>query len=170
MDPRRPKARAGRLMRKWCMPDDAQKPNLGLIFEIFNEVGIIEQLSRALLEAQLPKGLIAPHFGVISHLSKRPEGSTPIDMARAFQVPKTSMTHTLQGLEKHGLVTIGPNPADGRSKLVVLTEAGHALRNETYAKLGPDVMKAAAALDLEALAAIKPVLQNLREYLDTARD
>ena len=33
-------------------------------FRFFNEVGIIEQLSRALLEARLPAPYIAPHFGV----------------------------------------------------------------------------------------------------------
>lgn len=140
-----------------------------VIFEIFNEIGILEQLSRALLEAQLPKGLIGPHFGVMSHLSKRPEGSTPIDMARAFQVPKTSMTHTLQGLEKHGLVDIRANPADGRSKLVTLTPAGHALRDQMFNDLRPDIGKMIAHLDLEELASIKPVLVKLREYLDAAR-
>ena len=38
--------------------------DLTVLFEVFKEIGIIEQLSRALLEARLPDGLIAPHFGV----------------------------------------------------------------------------------------------------------
>jgi len=152
------------------MPEDPHPSDPALLLDLFTEIGIIEQLCRALLEAQLPAGIISPHFGVISHLSKRPEGCTPIDMARAFQVPKTSMTHTLQGLLKHGLVEIRANPSDGRSKLVVLSEAGHALRDQTFARLGPDLAKAAAALDMAELAAITPVLGKLRLYLDSARD
>ena len=140
------------------------------IFEVFNEIGILEQLTRALLEARLPEGLIAPHFGVISHLSKRPEGSTPLDMARAFQVPKTSMTHTLQGLHKHGLIEIKPNPADGRSKLVTLTPAAHKLRGDVFEALTPDVRKLMAHFDLDEFHKVKPMLVKLRQYLDEARN
>ena len=69
--------------------------NPAVFFEVFNEIGIIEQLSRAVLEARLPDGLIAPHFTVLNHLVRVKDGQTPVHMARAFQVPKTSMTHTL---------------------------------------------------------------------------
>ena len=75
-----------------------------IFFEVFNEIAIIEQLSRAILEARLPHGLIAPHFTVLNHLTRVGDGRTPIQMARAFQVPKTSMTHTIKGLEGHALV------------------------------------------------------------------
>ena len=48
---------------------------------LFNEIGIIEQLARSLLEAQLPAGLIAPHFNVLSHLSRVRDGQTPLRVA-----------------------------------------------------------------------------------------
>ncbi|MGA9253993.1 MAG: MarR family transcriptional regulator [Roseobacter sp.] len=136
------------------------------LFELFNEIGIIEQLSRASLEARLPQGLIAPHFVVLNHLVRLGDGRAPIDMARAFQVPKTTLTHTLKGLEGHGLIEMRPNPDDGRSKLVYLTDAGRALRHETIAALGPDFDRIAEGLDVAKLAHVVPALRELRIFLD----
>ncbi|MFL4472185.1 MarR family winged helix-turn-helix transcriptional regulator [Tateyamaria armeniaca] len=148
------------------MPD----PNPAVFFEVFNEIGIIEQLSRAVLEARLPHGLIAPHFTVLNHLVRVRDGQTPVHMARAFQVPKTSMTHTLKGLEAHGLVQLRPNEEDGRSKRVWLTDAGRALRAETIAVLGLEFAQMAKDFDVERLLAITPVLRDLRIMMDAARD
>jgi DNA-binding MarR family transcriptional regulator len=141
-----------------------------LLFDLFNEIAIIEQLTRTLLEKHLPAGLIAPHFAVLSHLLRRGDGATPIDMARAFQVPKTSMTHTLKGLEERGMVSLRPNPDDGRSKQVWLTQAGRSLRADTIVVLTPEMEAIAQALDLEKLQEIKPTLTALRSYLDAARN
>ena len=148
------------------MPDT----NPAVFFEIFTEIGIIEQLSRASLEARLPDGLIAPHFAVLNHLVRVHDGRAPIEMARAFQVPKTSMTHTLKGLEKRGLVEMRPNAEDGRSKRVWLTEAGRTLRAQTIAALGADFAKMAAEFDLDRLASIRPILRDLRIMMDAARN
>ena len=145
-------------------------PTPAVFFEVFNEIGITEQLSRAILEARLPHGLIAPHFTVLYHFSRVRDGQTPMAMARAFQVPKTSLTHTLRGLEERGLITLRPNPEDGRSKCVWLTEEGRMMRQEVIASLGPDFARMAAEFDMHKLAAIKPVLTELRIYLDRARD
>ncbi len=152
------------------MPETGPGPNPAVFFEVFKEIGIIEQLSRAILEARLPHGLIAPHFSVLNHLVVRGDGRQPIEMARAFQVPKTSMTHTLKGLQAHGLIDMRPNPEDGRSKCVWLTEAGRALRNETIASLGPDFARLAAGFDMDRLVSIQPVLTDLRIFLDAQRD
>ncbi|WP_300037973.1 MarR family transcriptional regulator [uncultured Roseobacter sp.] len=143
---------------------------VALCFEVFNEIGIIEQLSRSLLEARLPDGLIAPHFGVISHLVRRGDGRTPIEMARAFQVPKTSMTHTVKGLEAHGLVEVRPNPDDGRSKRVWLTPAGRAFRDQTIRALAPDLERLSKGVDVADLVGMLPALRALRAFLDADRD
>lgn len=139
-------------------------------FELFNEIAIIEQLSRTMLEERLPEGLIAPHFTVLNHLTRVGDGRAPIDMARAFQVPKTSMTHTLKVLEARGLIDIRPNPEDGRSKLVWLTDAGRKVRADTIEGLGPDLAQIAARFGHADLDAVLPVLKNLRIHLDAARD
>ena len=139
-------------------------------FKLFNEIGIIEQLSRTFLEAQLPDGLIAPHFSVLNHLIRVKDGQTPLVLALAFQVPKTSMTHTLAGLEKRRLVEMRPNPKDARSKQVWLTEDGQRVRDETIARLGPEFISVGQAIPPEKVQAVLPILEELRIYLDKARD
>lgn len=145
-------------------------PKPPALFELFKEIGIIEQLSRAQLEARLPEGLISPHFAVLNHLINRGDGAVPIDMARAFQVPKTSMTHTLKGLVAAGYVELRDNPRDGRSKTVWLTDKGRKLREDTIRAMGPAFAALTQAIDVEELEGILPTLTKLREYLDAARD
>jgi DNA-binding MarR family transcriptional regulator len=142
----------------------------GIYFGVLNEIGIIEQLSRTLLEARLPEGLIAPHFTVLNHLIRVKDGRTPLELARAFQVPKTSMSHTLAGLERHGLIEMRPNPGDKRSKQVWLTDQGRAMRAATIAALAPDLEGVASVLSPQDAATIMPILTRLRIWLDTRRD
>ena len=144
--------------------------DVGITFAFFNEVGILEQLSRSLLEEQLPDGLIAPHFTVLNHLVRLGEGRTPLQMARAFQVPKTSLTHTLAGLEARGLIEMRRNPEDGRSKLVYLTDAGRALRQDTIDALVPVFARLLNTRDTDRMRAALPTLTKLRQILDAARD
>lgn len=141
-----------------------------LYFGLFNEIGIIEQLSRALLEARLPEGLITPHFVVLNHLVRVRDGRTPLDLARAFQVPKTSMTHTLAGLEKRGLVVLRPNPGDGRSKQVWITDAGRSLREGIIAAMEPTFAAIADAFPPDRARELLPALTALRQILDAGRD
>lgn len=141
-----------------------------LYFGLFNEIGIIEQLSRTLLEARLPEGLIAPHFVVLNHLVRVRDGRTPLELARAFQVPKTTLTHTLAGLEKRGLVALRPNPEDGRSKQVWITEAGRSLRGDIIAAMEPVFGDIAAAFPPIRARELLPALTALRQILDAGRD
>ena len=151
------------------MPDtDRFSP--GVLFQVFNEIGIIEQLSRAILEAKLPRGLLAPHFAILNHLIRVEDGRTPVELARAFQVPKTTMTHSVGVLEKHGLVAVRPNPNDGRSKCVWLTDAGRRLRDDTIAALAPEFEVLMQGIDMNRLVAVLPVLTELRVFLDAHRN
>lgn len=140
------------------------------LFTFFNEIGILNQLSTALLEAQLPPGLIAPHFSVLNHLIRVQDGRTPRDLARAFQVAKTTMTHTLAGLERQGLIEMRPNPEDGRSKLVWITEKGRKLRADTITAMAPDLADLTRTFDTERLAQALPALADLRRVMDARRD
>ena len=141
-----------------------------LYFGFFNEVGIIAQLSRALMEARLPEGLILPHFSVLNHLVRVGDGATPQKLARAFQVPNTTMTHTLAGLESRGYVEMRRNPKDGRSKCVWLTEAGKRFREEAIASLDPDVAVLARQLPKKQIAELTKQLAEIRRILDAYRD
>lgn len=142
----------------------------GPYFALVNEIGIIAQLGRTLLESRLPYGLNQAQFSVLNHLARLGDGRTPLAMAKAFQTPKTSMTHTLAVLEAQGLVELRPNPKDGRSRCVWLTDKGRAAREDAIASLDPDFAKMAARFSPEDLAKITPFLTELRQYLDSARD
>lgn len=144
--------------------------NLPVYFHFFNEIGIIEQLSRAFMEARLPDGFLISHFGVLNHLIRLGDGRTPLDIAKAFQIPKTSMTHTLAGLEKHKLVEMRPNPKDGRSKLVYLTEAGRKFRDDAIFKLVPDFQILQETIPIERVAEVLPLLSEVRIFLDELRN
>lgn len=148
------------------MPDTARD----VYFRLFNEIGVIEQLSRTMFEARLPPGFVLPQFAVLNHLVRVRDGQTPLAMARAFQVPKTSMTHSLAVLERAGLIELGRNPQDGRSKLVHITQAGRAFREQAIAALDPDIARIAAAIAPERVARLLPDLEALRRFLDADRD
>lgn len=146
------------------------KPEDGALFAFFNEIGIIGQLSRAVMEEELPDGLIAPHFGVVNHLVRVRDGQTPLALARAFQVPKTTMTHTLAGLERAGLVEVAPNPKDARSKCVWLTDKGRNFRENTIRSLGPPFADLLNQVDLAEIQSVLPTLTRVRQVLDAMRD
>ncbi len=146
-------------------PDQGQA-----LFQFFTEVGIIHQLSSKLLESHLPHGLTNTHFGILSHLSRRPIGETPLQLAIAFQQPKTTMTHMLKVLDKHNLITVGPNPSDGRSKTVTATDAAHILLAHTRAAMAPEMASFVSQIDPNTIANLVPELTKIREVLDANRD
>lgn len=139
------------------------------MFAVFNEIGIINQLGSTLFQARLPDGLQVPHFTVLNHLVRLGDGRTPLAIASAFQVPKTTMTHTLAGLEKRGLITMEPNPSDGRSKVVRITEAGRAAREAAIATMAGPIAKIRETFGEAEIMALLPKLQALRKFLDENR-
>lgn len=140
------------------------------LFTFFNEVGIINQLASTQLERALPDGLKLAHFAVLNHFARLAGERTPVDLARAFQVTKGAMTNTLQKLEARGLVTIRTNPKDARSKLVTMTDKGRRVRDEAIAALAPIFGDLAARLPLKDMARALPVLAEVRQVLDEARN
>ena len=141
-----------------------------VLFSFFNEVSIIGQLAGSLFERRLPDGFLVSHFAVLNHLARLGDGKTPLALARAFQVPKTTMTHTLAGLDKAGLIRFAPNPRDGRSKCVLLTAAGLAFRDEAILRLAPDLRALARSVPPARVAAALPLLAEIRAWLDRERD
>ncbi|MEP2532250.1 MarR family transcriptional regulator [Shimia sp.] len=139
-------------------------------FSFLTEIGIIAQLSRTMLEKRLPDGVSAPMFGVLNHLARLGGGQTPLQIARAFQVAKSSMTNTLAGLERRGLIEMRPNPKDGRSKGVWLTDKGATLREAAIQQVAPDLKGLAEAFPAGYVDEITPRLSEIRAWLDAARD
>jgi DNA-binding MarR family transcriptional regulator len=140
------------------------------LFALLNEVAIIEHLARNRLERVLPDGLRASHFVVLNHLVRLGDGRSPARIARAVQVERPAMTNTIQKLEAKGLVQVGPDPQDGRAKLVFLTEAGRAARESGVAAAIAAIGPVASTLAEDELRLALPLLRRLRAALDTARD
>jgi DNA-binding MarR family transcriptional regulator len=151
------------------MADPRPRPE-DLFDAFFLEVGILAQLSRAIFEARLPPGFNLPQFSILNHLLRVRDGGTPLELARAFQVPKTSMTHSLAVLERHRLIEMRPHRHDGRSKCVFITPAGRAFRDAALAAIAPDVAELAARFSAERLAEALPTLTALRKIMDAMRD
>ncbi|MCU0901799.1 MAG: MarR family transcriptional regulator [Cypionkella sp.] len=140
------------------------------LFALLTEIGIIAQLSRSLMEARLADGVSMPQFALLNHLVRVGEGWTPQRLARAFQVPKTSMTNTLSGLLERGLVDVRSNPADGRSKLVFLTDAGRRFREQAMGAVLPELQLIETQVSADQVEALLPGLMHLRQVMDQARN
>ena len=67
-----------------------------LIFTLFNEIGIIQQLSTARFSRVLAPDLNPSEFGVLNHFVRLGDGKTPTYLAKAFQMTKPSMTAILR--------------------------------------------------------------------------
>ncbi|MGL4234434.1 MarR family winged helix-turn-helix transcriptional regulator [Tabrizicola sp.] len=139
-------------------------------FAFFTEVGILAQLSRALFEAQLPDGFTVSQFSVLNHLIRVKDGRTPLELARAFQVPKTALPHSLAVLERHGLIEMRPNARDGRSKCVFITEAGRVFRLAAIRQMEPHMAELAGRFPASEIASVLPSLTGLRKIMDAMRD
>ncbi|MEM6619568.1 MAG: MarR family transcriptional regulator [Pseudomonadota bacterium] len=146
------------------------KAEVQMFYRFFTEIGIIHQLGRAVIEARFPSDITTTHFGVLGHLMRRPDGQTPLDLATAFQVPKTTMTHMIKVLVRHGYVEVTPHPEDGRSKLVRTTEAGKAFISESMVAMAPEFGTLVDRIGADAVEALLPGLARIRETMDAMRD
>jgi DNA-binding MarR family transcriptional regulator len=140
------------------------------LFALLNEIGIIEQLARNRFDAAQPDGLRLSQFILLNHLVRVGDGTTPVALARAFQLAKGAITNTLHRLEERGFIRLAPDPADGRGKRVFLTPAGRARRQQAVQSAAGVLDGAQHVLSPEAASAMLPVLRALRQFLDRARD
>lgn len=142
-----------------------------LAFEFFNEIGILEQLSAALLDNVLPKGMTRAQFSVLNHFVRLGvDEKSPAALANAFQVTRPTMTSTLGRMEKNGLISVRADPQDGRAKLVSLTPAGKTMREACLAALVPLVPVLNGVVSQEEMNDLLPRLRAIRVRLDAARD
>jgi len=149
------------------MTADEDRQNVS---RFFTEVGIIQQLISTKLESLLPGRMSATQFGILGHLSRRPDGETPLRLSNAFQVPKTSMTHMLGVLQKLEFVSIEPHPEDGRSKVARVTIKGQQFLQECIGRMNRELAPVMSTLSAKPFEDALPHLQRIREALDHERD
>jgi DNA-binding MarR family transcriptional regulator len=99
---------------------------------------MLQPLLRALTAAELP--VLARHgismwgYTVLSAL----EGTTArtqAALAQAIGADKTRIIATLDDLQRAGLITREPDPADRRARLLSITTAGHQVRTTAQAEI-----------------------------------
>lgn len=139
-------------------------------FKVFNEIGIIAQLTRTTLEKSAPDEISGAGFAVLNHLERMEGDWSPARLARAFQVTKGAMTNTLQRLEAAGCIKVRTDPEDARAKIVTLTAKGKKMRDATLARLAPSFASIAAQIPVEVFERLLPYLARIRAVLDAARD
>ena len=150
------------------MNDD--KTQSAEIFGFFTEIGIINQLSTALLAKSLPDGVHPSHFSILNHLVRTGDGKSPVRIASAMQVTKNTMTHSLKVLEDRAFITVKPDPEDGRAKLVYLTEAGRAFREDAIAIVSTKFGTLIGPDQLDIMRRTVGDLTAMRRHLDDNRD
>ncbi len=140
-------------------------------FELFNEIGIIDQLVGTMFERAIPKGITRAQFTVINHFVRRGfEERSPAELASAFQITRPTMTSTLARMEGAGLVSLRADPADGRAKRVSLTVKGRDMQAaciRASLTLLPLIETLITDSEIETLL---PILRRLRIGLDHARE
>ncbi|MEE2929760.1 MAG: MarR family transcriptional regulator [Pseudomonadota bacterium] len=142
----------------------------GTVFTLFNEIGIINQLSTARFARALAPDLNPSEFGVLNHFVRLGDQKSPSYLAKAFQMTKPSMTAILGKLQSKGYVEIVSSEADRRRKIVTITKAGRAARQRGMAAMAPLATLLLENQDLNALRKILPTLTALREFLDQERN
>lgn len=142
-----------------------------IAFQLFTEIGIIDQLAGTIFERALPHGMTRAQFTVLHHLSRvEPQAQSPARMADAIQVSRATMTSTVGRLVQRQLVQVLPDPSDGRGKLVQLTPAGQAMRNACIEAVAPLLPLVDAVFAQEETLGLLAQLRRLRDRLDSERN
>lgn len=174
MHHRRSPAPAGQAKAASLVPDPIRTPTeadgADRLFRTFTEVMILSHLVTTAFEVVLPAGMSMAQFGVLNHLCRLGDGQTQVEIARAMQVRKSTMTSTLAGLLAAGQVTVSPDADDRRSKRVRVTEAGRTARAAAIAAVGPELQGLLTLIDPADIAAGLPILERLRKVMDARRD
>ena len=140
-----------------------------LAFQVLNEVGILSQLSANRAARLLAPGLNLSQFSLLNHFSRLGGERSLVQLASAMQVTKAAMTNTVTRLQAKGLLAVQPDPQDGRGKLVSLTPAGLAARQQAVRQLGQGLAAMASVVSTQELADALAALRKLRVWFDANR-
>lgn len=119
-----------------------------------------QQILLGALDALLrPYGLTFARYEALVLLSFSREGKLPLGMiGERLMVHPTSVTNTIDRLERQGFVIRQPNPADGRGRLASITPAGRTVME----KATRDLMAAEFGLSGYTEAELAQVFELLR--------
>lgn len=123
-----------------------------------------QQLLLARVEGALKRfDLSFARYELLQLLSFTKDGVIPMASATArLQVHPTSITNTVQRLERDGLVVREPHPRDGRASMLLLTDAGRELAAQATAALNSEVFTE-PGMPRDDVASIVRALARFRE-------
>src|SRR5262245_9609642 len=89
----------------------------------------VRQASRALAklfdDELAPFGLLSSQLPILTAAALFGDGGTPITrLAQALLMDRTTLTRSLQPLERAGLLRVARSPEDARTKIVLITRSG----------------------------------------------
>jgi DNA-binding MarR family transcriptional regulator len=117
----------------------------------------------------MPAGMTLAQVSILNHFARLGGERSPVELARAFQVTKGTMTSTLQRLEGHGWIAVRADPEDGRGKLVSISASGRRAHEKAIGAVAPILGEVERALSPAAFQALLPQLVALRSWLDRNR-
>lgn len=112
-------------------------------------------------------GLSVTHYYALFHLKNTP-GSTLGALSKKLLCDKSNMTRVAKVLEKEGLIYRCPNPNDGRSIILFLTEEGEKLQQTVESE--HKKFNELRFQDMEDLEAFEKTLAKLKPLLLDAVD
>src|SRR5215469_14981579 len=122
------------------------------------------RLSRLLLQ---DSGLSSADYQVLAMLSEDPRGSMPAqELCTLLKWEKSRLSHQVRHMQEEGLVVREPNPADGRSAVIVLLPAGRRAIEEAAPEhvrnVRRDLIDLFTPAELDTLAALNErILRHL---------
>lgn len=122
------------------------------------------RLARRIGEVRVTEVVSETQFDVLTHLHDG-GSATPSDLARMESVTPPAINRTVNALEAAGLVCRVGDPDDGRRIIVEVTDAGHALIDETRNRRNARMRAEFALLSPEDRAAFVRVTEIMAEML-----
>lgn len=115
-------------------------------------------------EALAPHGLTIGQLGLLASL-RRSDGIGIGALAERLSADASTVSRLLRPLESAGLLTLAPDPNDGRAKLVRLTDAGHARRQAAAAGWREAQTRVRTSLGEGRLATLRFILDDAHAHL-----
>ncbi len=88
-----------------------------------------QQLHSGLWAEVGPPGLTSPQYAVLAELG-RSSGVSQVELGERTGIDRSTLAEMAGRMEEHGLVDRVPDPADGRRKLLSISEAGSRVLRE----------------------------------------
>ena len=133
-------------------------------------VNHLARLFAAALQARIkPMGLSTGVFPVMLHLWQK-DGLTQRDLVDLVGVEQATMANTLARMERDGLIMRRPDPEDGRSRRIWLTNQGSALHADATSAAMEENASVLAGLSYEESAQLVSLIHKaIRTFEDHQR-